>query len=114
MAGCNRSSNSVRTIVNPVQINVEDDLRLFDALSPRVCTAFDYSIVKLSATPRLLLMHDDEILDLVARVAEELTRLNPSIVSAGAMPESLAHAEFHVLSQQGDVGRQRRRRDEKA
>lgn len=106
MAGYNRSSNTVRTIVNPLQITVEDDLRLFDALSPRVRAAFNYSTVKLSATPRLLLMHDDEILALVAKVSEELTMMNPSIVSAGSMPERLTHREFQVLSQQRHVGRE--------
>ncbi len=72
-------SNAVRRVLNPVVIEVAEDLMIFDAFSLRVRAAFNYAPVKLAATPRALLLDDERILAMIEEVSAELVRDNPTI-----------------------------------
>ncbi|MEQ1715800.1 MAG: hypothetical protein ABL907_07430 [Hyphomicrobium sp.] len=69
--------NTPSTIERPLVISVADDLRIFDAFSPRVRDAFNYAPVKLAATPKVLLLSDETILTMIATATSRLIERYP-------------------------------------
>ena len=72
-------SNCVRNILNPVRLSIKEDMMIFDAFSPRVRSALNYAPVKLSATPRVLLLDDDDVIAMISKASAELVGANPHI-----------------------------------
>ena len=88
-------ANTVHIIKRPIVINLADDYKIFDAFSPRVRAAFNYAPVKLAATPKILLLQDDEIISLIDSASNDLIRDNP--ILGGVTPLLIAD-DGHLAS----------------